>query len=61
MSIKIKSGLFTYEFETLRDATKALFQWQDKEYVTDKDIAQFVIQLFHQIPEQLYNDIINND
>ncbi len=61
MTIKIKDGMQLYSFETLKDATKALFRWQDKEMVTDKEIAAFIIQLFHQIPETLYNDIVNND
>lgn len=59
--IVIKSGIGEYRFPNLTDATKALFRWQDEGLASEKEIARFIIQLFHQIPEPLYNDIINND
>jgi hypothetical protein len=60
MEIVIKSGIALYKFSSLKDATKALFRWQNDGLAEEKEIADFIIQLFNQIPETLYNDIVDS-
>lgn len=61
MDIVIRSGIGVYRFKDLTDASRALFRWQDEGLAEEKDIAGFIIQLFHQIPEPLYNDIVHEN
>ncbi len=54
------SGLIgRYECETFEEALKSLIARKDKGIIDEKDIMKAIIQLFHQIPEKDYNDIID--
>lgn len=57
MSIVLRDALSTYEFDTLGDSLRRLSRWSDKEMITDREAARFIIQLFHQIPDPVYNSI----
>lgn len=59
--IRIQGFLNSYQFESFADAIKRLNQWNIDGLVSERDNAEFIIQLFHEIPEGLYNDIINLD
>lgn len=59
--ITIHGFLNKYQFGSFGDAIKRLNQWQNDGLVSERDIAEFIIQLFHEIPEELYNDIVNQD
>lgn len=48
-----------YSFETFGEAIKRLGKWNDENLVSEKEMCDFIIQMFHQIPEPIYNEIIN--
>ena len=48
-----------YSFDTLQAAIKRINSWFDQGLINEKECAGFIIQLFHCIPEDIYNDIIN--
>lgn len=59
--ITIQGFLNTYQFGTFGDAIQRINQWRIDGLVSEREIAEIIIQLFHEIPEELYNDIINLD
>jgi len=56
---KLRSAISTYTFDSLGDSLRRLTKWEEGELISERDYASFIIQLFHQIPEEMYNDIIN--
>lgn len=61
MSIILRDTLSTYEFDNLGDSLRRLSKWSEKEMITDREAAKFIIQLFNQIPEGMYNSIQNEE
>lgn len=56
---ELRSAITTYSFDSLGDSLRRLIQWEGSGLITEREYAKFIIQLFHQIPEEMYNDIIN--
>jgi hypothetical protein len=50
-----------YSFDTYEAAIKRLHSWFNDGLITEKECMAFIIQMFNQIPEGIYNDIINED
>ena len=48
-----------YTFYSFADALRNLLFRYDKGLVNEKDLASYIVQMFHAIPEELYNDIID--
>ena len=59
MYILEDDGITDYRFENIEDAIKAIARWNDNGSSNEKTNARFIIQLFHQIPESVYNDIVD--
>ncbi len=60
MNYKLNGGIGAiYSFDTLQNAIKRINSWFDDGLINEKECMAFIIQLFHQIPESEYNDIIN--
>jgi hypothetical protein len=55
----LTSAISLYTFDSLGDSLRRLTKWEESGLITEREYAKFIIQLFHQIPEELYNDIIN--
>jgi len=56
--IKLKGDISFYETDSLSSAVVGISKWVEKGLANERDVAGFIIQLFHQIPEPIYNDII---
>lgn len=57
--ITLNGGLGArYSFGTFGDAIKRLAKWEEGGMINEEEICAFIIQLFHAIPENMYNDII---
>ncbi len=48
-----------YTFDTYEAAIERLHKWFKDGLIDEKECMAFVIQMFNQIPEGTYNDIIN--
>lgn len=57
MSIIIKDTLSSYQFDSVSEALRRISKWSDKQMITEREAAKLIIQLFHQIPDSLYNSI----
>jgi len=58
--ISIEGTIAQYKFESFELAIKRLNSWIEQGLATEKDLCFFIMQLFHEIPEDVYNDLINN-
>lgn len=58
-SYVLRSSITSYTFDSLGDSLRRLTKWEEDGIITEREYARFIIQLFHQIPDELYNDIIN--
>jgi hypothetical protein len=61
MSIVIKDTLSRYEFDSISEALRRISKWSDKQMISEKEAAKLIIQLFHEIPDSLYNSIQNEE
>lgn len=60
MKYTIHGGIgATYSFDTLQEAFKRMHYWFESNLVSERECEEFIIQIFHQIPEGDYNEIIN--
>lgn len=60
LQYKLHGGIGAiYSFDSLQGVIDRIDKWFDQELIDEKECAAFIIQLFHQIPEETYNDIIN--
>ena len=57
--VVLRTSITSYSFDSIRDALRRISVWNNEELLSDRESAKFIIQLFNQIPEELYNDIIN--
>lgn len=48
-----------YSFDTFGEALNRISKWTEKDLVSEEECADFIVQLFHQIPDELYNKIQN--
>lgn len=48
-----------YSFDSLQSTIKRINSWFEQGLINEKECAAFIIQLFHEIPEDMYNDIIS--
>lgn len=55
--IIIKDTLSSYQFDSVSEALRRISKWSDKQMITEREAAKLIIQLFHQIPDSLYNSI----
>lgn len=55
--IILKDALSSYSFDSLSEGLTRLSRWSDKQMITEREAAKFIIQLFNQIPDSLYNSI----
>ena len=46
-----------YTFDDFASALKTMNRWIEQNLVTEEECAAFIVQMFHQIPDELYNRI----
>jgi len=59
MNLYIEGIVGQYKFDCFGDVVTRLAQWVRDGLITEKQLAAYIIQLYNQIPEGTYNDIIN--
>lgn len=47
-----------YKFASFEDAIKRLNKWLEDDLITEDELMRYIIELFHEIPEDKYNSII---
>jgi len=57
--ITITTGINTYRFDSVADALKRICKWTENGLASEKESCAFIIQLFNQIPDSIYNQIID--
>lgn len=55
--VAIRGVIGDYKFGSFEDAIKRISSWIDQDLITEKQMMEFIYDLFHQIPEDIYNDI----
>lgn len=56
--IELTGHIASYKFGTMTDAIKRINQWAEDGLADEKAVCGFIMQLFHEIPEDVYNDLI---
>jgi hypothetical protein len=57
--IILKDTLSSYTFDSLGEALRRLSKWSEQGLIEERESANFIIQLFNQIPDSLYNSLQN--
>lgn len=55
----LTTSITSYSFDSLKDALARILRFENDNLISERESAKFIMQLFHQIPEDIYNDIIN--
>jgi hypothetical protein len=60
MTITLNGGIGSiYSFDSFEGAIKRINAWFEQGLINEDECMGFIIQMFHQIPESNYNNIIN--
>lgn len=59
--IELTGNISSYKFGTFGDAIQRINKWREDGLAGEKEICSFIMQLFHEIPEDIYNDIIEKN
>ncbi len=57
--VAIEGIVGQYKFDSFADAIKRLASWAEKDLITEKQLMAYIMELYHQIPEDKYNSIVN--
>lgn len=55
VTISSGSNIFSYTFDSYHEAFKRFAKWFEDGLVSEEECMGFVIEMFHQIPEGVYN------
>jgi hypothetical protein len=61
MNIQLTGSITKYKFDSFEDALRRIINWKNTGLCTEKDLMGFIVQLFHEIPDDIYNQIIDQD
>lgn len=61
MNVQLVGGVADYRFDSFEDALKRIIDWKNRGLCSERDIMGFIIQLFHEIPNDVYNQIIDSN
>jgi hypothetical protein len=59
MNVQLIGGIADYKFDSFEDALKRIIDWKNRDLCTERDLMGFIVQLFHEIPNDVYNQIID--